>query len=356
MSGPVLSGSGTTVLSTVLSTRFQPDITEGINRATPLPQLLPVLPADGQNYQWVHAVSDSSYTNGAVADGATVSVYNSDVKIPMVLQYCTYMDAVAVGGRAQTLAELAGSGGLQNLVSREIKEGLERLAQKVAVAFYTGTGAANQLQGMYSTTGTTYGGLMATGIYAGQDRSMYAELAGNALTNGGIARPLTQDLMRDMRRTIYTASGLRPDLIVCDPLTHEYFGKTFGAQRLYMQDVFMRGQKIVLEGGYHALNFDGIPVIEDVNHPAGKMSFLNTSQIEIRHARPVMNPLNQYVSEYPLAGSVEEQFGQGNLKLSGHIKALAPAGDVTPLELLCYLQFIIKRPNSMGYIGDLLTT
>jgi hypothetical protein len=350
--GPFLyTSTGTGNLSDILTTIFADDITRNIARACVLPQVLPVRYGRGKNISWVNSFTNGSgYTNGAVADGADVSVFNSDIKVPATLQYTTYVEAVAVGGRAQAAAMASGNPAeLADLLGEEINEGITRLASAMSTAFYTGTGASNQLQGLYSTTGTTYGALIATGTYAGIDRSTYTEWACNVDAGSSVNRALTVDLMRDMRRTIYTASQQRPDLIITDPIQYENYAKLLGNNRRYTQEVTLRGQKIVLDGGFMALEFDGIPVLEDINHPAGKMSFLNTSQCYITQL-PFYKAGTNDMGEVTLTGTPEEQFGAGNVKLTARIKHLAEAGDATKLEILTYPQIVVKRPNTCGSI------
>lgn len=352
MAGPwVYTASGTGNLSDVLATLFRDKIQSQINRACVLAQVLPVRTGTGKNISWDVGFSADSYTNGAVADGATVSVYNTDVKVPATLQYTTYMEAFGVGGRAQAAAGAAGNPmGLVNLIGYEAGEAARRLAAAVNSALWTGTGASNQLNGLYSTTGTTYGALIATGTYAGISRSTYSEWACNVDAGSSVNRELSLDLMRDMRRTIYTASGLMPDLIVTDPIQYEKYGRLFGTQRVYYQDINLQGKgRITLDGGFQALMFDGIPVIQDKDHPSGKMSFFNTNFCYLSQL-PYDPAMADGGGDVALAGSAEEQFGEGSTKFSAKIIPLARTGDSKLFELVCYPQIVVERPNTCGSI------
>ena len=350
--GPWLyATSGTGNLSDVLATLYRDKVVNQINRSCVQPQLFPVRNGTGKNISWDVAFTNASgYTNGPVADGATVSVYNSDTKVPAVLQYTSYIEAVSVGGRAQAAAASAGNPmAFANLLGYEILEAARRLALKISQDFYTGTGATNQLQGLYSTTGTTYGALIGSGTYAGISRSTYSEWACNVDAGSSVNRELTVDLMRTMRRTIYTASGMKPDLIITDPIQFEKYARTFGPNRRYLPEVTMRGQKIVLDGGFSALDFDGIPVVEDVNHPAGKMSFFNTNYCYISQL-PYSPEMADGGGDMMLSGTPEEQFGEGNIKLSAKFLPLARVGDAKNIELVCYPQIVVERPNTCGSI------
>ena len=348
--GPWLyATSGTGNLSDVLATLYRDKIISQIQRACVLPQLLPVRPGTGKNIAWdVAFTNGSGYTNGGVADGASISVQNSDVKVPAVLQYTSYVESFGVGGRAQAAASASGNPmALVNLMGYEAMEAARRLASKLSTDFYTGTGASNQLQGLYSVTGTTYGALIATGVYAGIDRSTYSEWGCNVEAGSSINRELDFNLMREMRRLIYAASGEKPDLVVTDTIQFAKFGRLFGPNVRYNKDVYLRGEKISLVGGYTSLEFDGIPVIEDVNHPAGKMSFLNTNHCYISQL-PYAPEMSDGGGDVSLAGSAEEQFGEGNIKLSAKIIPLYRAGDAKNFELVTYSQLVVDRPNTCG--------
>ena len=355
--GPWLyATSGTGNLSDVLTTIFADDITTAINRATVLPQVLPVKSYSGKNIHWaVRFTNASGYTNGGVADGADIATFNSDTKVAANLEYTTYVEAVSVGGRAQAAAAQAGNPSeLANLIGEEIGEAAQRLALAVATDFYTGTGASNKLQGLYSATGTTYGGLMGSGTYAGVSRSSYSEWAANVITGtpSGTSRALTLDVMREMRRTIYTACGEKPDLIVTDPIQFEKYAQLLGANRRYVQEVVMRGQRLTLDGGFMALEFDGVPILEDALHPSGKMSFINTRHVHIAQL-PFARVMTNDAGEVMLAGTPEEQLGGGSIKLNAKIKHLAESGDALKLELLTYPQMVVRKPNACGHIADL---
>jgi hypothetical protein len=345
--GPWIYTTGTGNLSDVLTTIFL----DNINRACVLPQVLPVRHGRGKNVYWANRFTNTTaYTGNAAADGADVSAYNTDIKVPAYLEYCTYMDAVAIGGRAQAAAASAGNPAeLADLLGEEVGEGIRRLALALCTDFYTGTGASNQVNGLYSATGTTYGALKATGTYAGINRSTYTEWACNVDAGSSVNRALTIDLMRDMRRKIYVASGQRPDVIITDPIQFEKYAQLMGLNRRYNQEVTLRGQKIVLDGGFMALDFDGIPVIEDALHPANAMSFLNTRVCYLTQL-PFYSPQPNDMGEVMLAGTSEEQFGEGNIKLSARIKHLAEAGDALKLQIICYPQIVVRRPNACGSI------
>ncbi len=342
------------VLAGALADMFEDRVAMQINRAVVLAQLLPKSTGQGKNIQWVARFGDAAHAaKGVIADGADVSVYNSDSKVPAVLQYGTYHDAFSITGKARAAAMAARNPQeLENLFAEELEESTQRLAVGVGTDLYVGAGTTNIIHGLLASDG----GLAATGTYAGVDRGTYTQWAGNVLANGGVERPITFELMRAMRRAIYTASGQKPDLIVCDPLTHERYGNLFGSERRYIQDVRMRGEKISLDGGFQVLEFDGIPVVEDVLCPAGNMLFLNTRQVHLKQLADMVDGVNRAAGSVGIAGTEEERFGAGPLGMNARIQPLATTGDAFKFALYLYPQLQVKSPHTCGWIDDLETT
>lgn len=343
-------------ITAALATIFNDAITWNINRAIVLAQLLPTVPGNGKNLSWVGRFGVAAPATAPIADGATVSVLNSDAKVAATLNYGIYHDAFSTTGFAAASAAASGNPAeLSDLFAEEIMESTTRLAMAVANDIYVGTGAGVNMNGLLSASGAAPG-IGATGTYAGINRGTQTQWAATVMANGGAPRPLSLALMREMRRRIYIASGMKPDLIVCDPVTHEKYANLFGPERRYNQDVTLRGQTIKLDGGMQALEFDGIPVVEDVSHPAGKMTFLNTREVALRFLPDAARVAAQSRGSVALSGTPEEQFGFGGTKMSARIQPLAVVGDAFPFALYIYPQVQVRRCNAHGVINDLETT
>lgn len=334
----------------VLGALFDDAITNTINRSIPGAQLLPCLPAPGKNLQWAVRTGTAAPSTAPIAEGVNVSTFNSDTKRSAILTFTTYHDAFSVSGLALSSAANSGNPAeLANLFAEELGESAQRLAAVLGSHMYIGSGASDQILGLVATDG----GIMDTGTYATIDRGTVTQWRGTVMANGGVPRALTLDLMREMRRRIYIACGEKPDLILCDPIQHEAYGKLFKEQRRYVQEVTLRGQTIKLDGGYQVLEFDGIPVVEDVNCPAGKMLFLNTRHAFWRFLPQPSDAVTQAKGEMNLAGTPEEQFGGGSMKLKARLQPLAINGDKYNFALYIYPQMQVKNPNRHGVITDL---
>lgn len=346
-------------IADALATIFQPKIVAQMNRSCVALQLLPYAPGAGKNLQWdVEFKASGESTDSTLNDGADVSTYQDDDVVPAVLQWGTYSEAFSITGKARAVAAAAGNPQeLVDLFGQKIERAVRRLTKNLGKAVYQGTGATNHIHGLFGGATLTSGApLAAAGTYAGINRSTYADWKANSLANGGTARALSFELMRDMRRKIYEASGEMPDLILCDAFQQEQYGLLFGKERRYTQEVTLRGQRIVLDGGYRALEFDGIPVIADVNAPAGAMLFLNSNYVRVRQLPDMVDGVNGGAGMLNLHGSAEEQFGAQSTQLMARINPLARTGDAYKFQLVLWPQLQVERPNACGSITDLIAS
>ena len=339
-------------IATSLATLFEDRLTSQINRATVLLMLASVGAGPGKNITW--GARFGTAVGSAVADGADVGSYNNDDKVPATLDYGTYHDTFSVTGKAMAAAaNTRNPEELADLFGEELGDSSERLAKGISQALYTGTGATDHIMGLCDNTA---GAILDTGIYANINRSTWPQWAASIDSNGGVGRALTFDLMRAMRTSIYNASGIKPDAIVTTPDIHGKFGSLFGTNRRYVQDIFIRGQKITLSGGYGALFFDDIPVIEDVDVPSGEMVFLNTRLMNIKQLPDPAQAISQAMGTLNVAGTEEEQFGQPSGKIRARINPLARTGDAFKFQIICYPQLQVRRPNAFGRIKDIDAT
>jgi len=337
-------------IDAALATIFENQVAPQINRSVVSLQVLPSIPADGKNISWDAKFGTATPTTAAIGDGTAVTVFNADDKVPAVLNFTTYHDAFLVTGRASAASAAAGNPNqLSNLFRDDLRDSVNRLARAIGADFYLGTGASNKMLGILDATS---GGIIATGTYAGLSRSTYTQWAGNLEDAGGSELGFT--LIRNLIRKIYVASGMKPDLFICDPTQHEKLGLLYGAQRRYVDSVRIQGQVIKLDGGYNVLEFDGRPVIEDVQAPAQKFIALNTTETRMRYLpQPSAEQLQGSVGDVAIAGSAEAQFGMGAVKFMGRLKRLADDGDSAKFATFVYPQVQVRTCNANGYISNL---
>lgn len=331
-----------------LTTKFRQQIESQINRATISLQLLPKSDdADGKEVRW--ATSFGTAVGTARAEGADVSTFNNDDKVPAILDYANIDDAFAITGKAIRAAAAAGNPAqLAALFKEQMKDSTERLAKGIAGELYTGDGSATHIHGLLAASGP----LALTGTYANIDRSTYPQWASNVLSNGGVARALSRPLMRRMRRNIFESSGRKPNLILCSPAIHEAYGNTFQQERRYVQEVTLNGQTVKLDAGYAMLEFDGVPVIEDVDCTDGEMLFLDTTCTVIRQL-PDVGAGNPAFDTVEVRGTPEHNMGDRPTQISARVNYLSKDGDKVKFQLITYLALQARRPNALGRLTDL---
>ena len=138
-----------------------------------------------------------------------------------------------------------------------------------------------------------------------------------------------------------------------DPIQHERLGLAYQVERRYTSQVTLRGEVIQLDGGYQVLEFDGIPCIEDTQHPAQIVTGLNTRHVRFAQLPDDSDVMNRAMGRVGLAGTPEEQFGAGRMRLSARIQPLSITGDAFKFALYAYPQLQVKRPNATGFISGL---
>ena len=329
-----------------LSSKFYDDISNQINRSTPLLQVLEVKPGTEKNVQWDARFGTAVPAGAHIADGADVTVFNSDDKVPAVLQYGTMHDAFALTGKALDAAAASGNPAqLANLFMDDMNDSLERIGAAVSDDMYNGTGATDHLVGLLNASGP----LSATGTYAGINRATYTQWASNVVDY--VAAAIDLDALRELRRVIYVASGKKPDLFVCDPATHAKIGSLYGQERRYVQDVRVRGQVITLDGGYMALEFDGIPIIEDKGCAALKVLALNTREVFMSQL-PSAGGVGAGMGNAMMQATPEYQFNATQQKLSVKILPLAVTGNAFKFALFIHPALVCRKPNTCGQLTN----
>lgn len=345
-------------ISSNLATIFQDQVIAYWNRAVVLTKLLPVVECNNvQSYVWNIAATDGSSGNGSHTDGDDFSSFTNDTYTKAELPFCTYAEAFSMSLKAISAAANTGNpADLANLFSIKLMEAVARLAAHLNTEWYSGPGTTDRIAGLADSTN---GALKATGSYAGLTKGTPALFVGNESLNGGVPRALSVPLMREMSRSIYTASGMAPDLIVCDPIQFQKYGELIDPHRRYVSEVNTAAAngKILLDGGYQALEFDGVPVVRDKDAPAGQMLFLNSAHVKI-----VQMPLNLAgnmpgggeFATIDLKGTPEAQYGMGNTSLKLFLYPLAMTGDAVKFVVQVYPNIVVDRVNACGLLGDLI--
>lgn len=333
-----------------LSQRFASKLSRQMNRMAVLAAAIPSEAGFGKNVAW--DIEFSGAGAGSYAEGADVvnGELLVDALVPATLSWGHYRSAFQVSETEfDAASSSAGSAdAIIRLFDERIMSSGMKLASVINSDLWSGTGTDGS--GNPNVVGIQGGALETSGFYASVNRATYSEWKGNVLANGGIARSLTVDLMDQMDANIFSASGIRPNLIVCDPATFRKYKGLFEAVRR----VEGTGPIQRYDTSTSELFYQGIPILRDKDAPSGTMSFLNTNQL-----KKVYLPISQMSSEDVFKVKEVEGMGgngDGEDNMTGlpfKIVPLAKNGDSLKFMVKCVLNLKAMRPNSMGYIKDI---
>ena len=130
-------------------------------------------------------------------------------------------------------------------------------------------------KGEDSAGDTTFVGLvpalLTTGLYGGVSTLM-DQWSPNVLSNGGVLRPLTPDLMFDADRRVYETKFEQWTHVLMTP----------GSVRRYQQFLTYGARE-------NTLYWKGCPLIRHMGLPSGSIVFVNSHEIEVRRETPVID-------------------------------------------------------------------
>jgi hypothetical protein len=332
-----------------LEQRVRQKLVRQPNRSTVLLNLLQKSQRVGKNYAF--DVSFGTSTGAQVDDGADVSTFNNDDEKMAVLDWAHIQDAFAVTGTAEDAA--AGEPTeLANLYMKKLLDSINRLADKVNTDAWTGLGTASpqKLHGLTADNGP----LDNDGTYATIDRAVFTQWASNRDETVG---PLTITRLETMLETIYTASGKMPWFAVTTPTLWRRYAELIAPEKRYVQEVSIRGETIILDGGWQALELNGIPIFKDRVCPAGHWAWVNGEHMGLTSLPPasrLMTASGGYAGQVPIAGTPQEQAGAipGAPGLMARVIPLSRAGDKSKYQLLWKGVLWSDRCNAHGLMKN----
>jgi len=343
MSAETLSG-----ITAVLPQLFGNDITRNWNRAARLAGLITVKPGSGKNIAWpaeFSGASAASYT-----EGADVSTYDQDPVVPATLDWGYYRSTFSLSGLEIAVAKASkdAAAALTVIIGERMLGSITKLSSIVNAALFTGAGTTGLIHGFLN------GGLAATGAYANIYRSgggtNYTEWASTLLTNGSVDRALTIDLISQLEQSIFIASGTTPSCYMASPGVYRKYAGLFETIRRVEGD----GRGPMSYGtGAAELFFRGVPIFRDKDCTAKHLIALNLDECEIQ---VVGQPADPNANGGTQSGVDSNGKDAKALAIPVTVIPLAKLGDSQRFQTSVYIQLKIKRPNTMGYIGDISET
>ena len=334
-----------TDVSGVLTKVFAPLVVRTANRRSLMLRLLPFRKGSGPSIQWGVELLGAGTSAGPIADGAAAPTASFDARVPATLAWAIYADTVMQTGLAVSAAATTMSPeDLRDLMGRDVENSANKLASQINKDFWVQNGSG----GLPVTAVDS--AMAATGLYANIDRGGAGnpQWITNVKFNSGTKRAISLALMRQVRRNIFIAGG-ETDLIVCDPVTFDYYGALMDPQRRYVDEIRTAKGTVTLDPGWRALEFEGIPVLRDKDCPLGQMQFIDSRYCYWQYLPDATVPGFPKLAETIAKGDPNEP---GSLPVA--MIALARTGDSTSIMLKTYFQLVVERCNAQGVLGDLL--
>ena len=326
----------------VLTARLHPMVQKTINRRSKLLTLLPVERSIGKVCTW-DAEGDGAYAEG-YNDGADVSTFGVDEDVQAALAWGLYRTNVKITGLAMAVAANSQNpGDLTNLLKRKARGNAERLVALLNGELFSGS---TRVIGLADAIGD------ATNTYAGIDRASKSYWRPTVMDNGGIARNVTLDVIREFMDTIETAGGERPDLLVTTPAIYRKIGGLLDPSRRWAENIVTaRGSFRVLDFGWDALEIDGVPIVKDKDCQAGTMWGINSNYTSVVY-QPTADEtlLGQNLTRL---GIMQAGDGIESVGLPITWDQLSRDGDAMKSSGRTYLQLQVRNPNRCGKLGDL---
>lgn len=336
-------------VSDSLSQVFEDRLVRQINRKQGLLSLLPKRVGAGKNCAWDPEFDGAKAASGADGDDIDNAEYGSDDTKPAVLNWANYRAPFRVGAQAQAAARTSHSPvELRTLFRSKTFGSVSKLGDVINKRLFSGDGTTNEIMGIFVDNGP----IDDAGTFATIDRSVDTEWQGNVLGNSGTPRLLTQDLMREAIRDIFTRCGEHPDLIVTDPFTWDLFGSLLDTNRRPIYEITTAAGLITMRGGWSALEFDGIPVVRDKDATAGNMAFINTNYMLVEFLPTYAGQQN---SDDTDLYAVHDDKGSTS-GLPCRINMLGRTGQADKAYLDIFPILKVSRPNSHAWLQDLTTT
>lgn len=344
-------------ISAALNLIFADDIADALRRDIVLLSLLAVESDRNETCTWSARLARAD--TAKIDDGSDVAAADigTSERERAFLSWARYSNAFGVDGLAASVAA-ANSGNrlgmtiATDLLAEEAVQSVYDLALFMAGHLYDGVAGSNQIVGVDAmATGNTYAGIDNTAISVATEWT--------TPTNTIAAANLDHDTLRDsLMRPFKNATGRLPDFLTCDGETFDRIGHFFGSDRQYVVDIRTPGVgpvNLQLAGGFNAIVFDGVPVIED--------RFATANKIYAWDARPQHGSTIRQMPKYTaglaaipemqvgvaaLTGTsvtpdavqarVIEQVDASNDRLQPVVYGLAKNGDSDRGQVVCYAQ------------------
>jgi hypothetical protein len=344
-----------TDINSALGTTFAKKLTRVWNRSSVLLQNMTVVPGGGQgggkHVGW--DVQFGGATADTFAEGADISSFTNDLEVPATLPWGQYQSAFKLTNKEMNAAyaNMGNAQELEKILEERMFDAITAITSKIntdiVVGTGTGTGGNPTIIGLLTS-------LLDSGSYAGINPATAGQGAwvGNLQANGGVARPLTLELLATAETLQYVASGQSSDVIVTTPNVKKKYEGLFNAtQRM---NAGAGGPIARMDASAEDLYWRGRQVLREKDMTAGYLLGLNSQEIELC-----------VLPWAPVPDAVPTQLKQlissdgDNSRLLGamvNVYPLARTGSAVKFAVEIYCQLKVRRRNQHFMIKDISET
>lgn len=333
-----MAATSVSLITNVLTDVFGNELTSQVLRDVKTLPLISVKTVRGaQSAFWSAHLSGS--TAGTYSEGAAVSTYSQDARLPASLTWGLYHNPFSITSKAMAAAaNPLNPSGVRDLIADEAMNAMQALVKHINGALYTGVGngAINSF-----LSGSTGGApLLPSGSYAGIGGLLTnAEWQPVVNQNAGVDHALSEALMTTQMFDMLAISGMRPKSIVMHPSV----GAKYAALLSSFQQIIQPGSLGNI--GFSGYSFQGIPIYFDEQATNKCVFFLNTDprfmEIQVLDPGPAT----------PSMGVVPIMIGGQVVPIQLHL--LGKVGYSYDFSVTCDLQLCVKRRNVQGVIRDI---
>ena len=350
-------GTGSSGLSIALAQTFSPQLERQWNRKIHLVRQIPISAetgfGNGYNIGWDVEFSGADAKPFAEGLDVQASEASQDVNTKATLNWGLYRSVFHLSN-LEINAARANQGNarqLEDIVGERVVGALSKIAEAVESDVFVGTGTGT---GPDAQPAPTIVGLdvvlTSTGNYGGLARTDHAEWASTVSSHGGIARPLTLDLMAVTEESIFNAYGESPNLLVMTAGIHTKYEGMFNSTVRTVSD----GQGPIqgFHGSSDRLYWRGDRIVRARKATSGNLYMLNTNELELRVLPYAAVPDGVAVRQVNAIDSNGTAIENAPILL--HVYPLARMGSSVKFAVEVQIQLKVKRPNAHARIADIL--
>ena len=214
----------------------------------------------GDGIRWKVQDDQKNTSAGSYSESASLPTAVAHKYIDAKLTHRYVWAVIEVTG--QIIAQTQGEGGFKAALRSEMDETMLDLRNQINTYLLGATSAATDIDGIqtWNKDSATYGNI---------DPTTYTGWASYKNANAGTGRALTVALMQDVKTKVEDTPRFgNVSVILTGPTQWNNYGNLLTSLRRFMP-------ADTLDGGFQALDFEGVPVVKVPGFVTGRMDFLS---------------------------------------------------------------------------------